>query len=113
MGNNLHRVLVWAESETVDLHRPLTLSRSFRFPLQNAPARQEVLWGSALLLLLPGLGWLLNMGHRIEMVHRMDQRLVLAGGRIQLRHSLYSTASTSPNATEIIPVLAGQVNRGG
>lgn len=34
-----------------------------------------MLWGACLLLLLPGIGWLLNMGHRVEMVHRMHQGL--------------------------------------
>jgi hypothetical protein len=40
------------------------------FPLQSAPARREVLTGAALLL-VPGIGWVLNMGHRIQMVHNM------------------------------------------
>lgn len=55
----------------IDLRCPLRLKTSFRFPLQTRESRREVLWGAALLLLLPGIGWLLNMGHRIEMVHRM------------------------------------------
>lgn len=55
----------------IDLRSPLRLKSSFRFPLQTRESRREVLWGAALLLLLPGVGWLLNMGHRIEMVHRM------------------------------------------
>ncbi|WP_437682530.1 hypothetical protein [Sorangium sp. So ce131] len=59
---------------SIDLHTPLTLRSSFRFPLQSQLARREVLWG-ALLLFLPGVGWLLNMGHRIEMVHRMQRGL--------------------------------------
>ena len=67
----MNRFLEWAESERVDLTTGLSLDSSFRFPLQSAQARREVLWGAALLILLPGVGWLLNMGHRIEMVHRM------------------------------------------
>lgn len=59
----------------VDLGTPLSLPTSFRFPLQSEEARREVLWGAVLLLALPGVGWLLNMGHRIEMVHRMHQGL--------------------------------------
>ncbi len=55
----------------INLLTPLKLRNSFRFPLQSELAKREVLWGAALLILLPGLGWLLNMGHRIEMVHRM------------------------------------------
>lgn len=62
-------------SATIDLTTPLTLQSSFLFPLQHEKARKEVLWGAALLLLLPGVGWLLNMGHRIEMVHRMHHGL--------------------------------------
>lgn len=55
----------------IDLHNPLTLRSSFAFPLQNRDARREVLIGAALLL-IPFVGWLLNMGHRIVMVHRMQ-----------------------------------------
>jgi hypothetical protein len=54
----------------IDLRTPLTLRTSFAFPLQTPEARREVLIGAALLL-LPGAGWLLNMGHRVVMVHRM------------------------------------------
>jgi hypothetical protein len=54
----------------IDLHTPLSLNTSFRFPLQSAVARREVLIGG-LLLLVPVVGWLLNMGHRIQMVHNM------------------------------------------
>jgi hypothetical protein len=57
-------------SDPIDLTTPLSLRTSFKFPLQSRPARREVLIG-AVVLLLPGLGWLLNMGHRIVMVHRM------------------------------------------
>ena len=67
----MRRILDHWESERITLENPLSLSHSFRFPLQNEQARMEVLWGAALLLLLPGVGWLLNMGHRIVMVHRM------------------------------------------
>lgn len=56
----------------VDLGTPLGLRAAFQFPLQTAQARREVLIG-ALWLLVPFVGWLLNMGHRIAMVHRMQQ----------------------------------------
>jgi uncharacterized protein DUF4013 len=62
------------DSRPVDLRSPLSLKGSFSFPLQSPLARREVLWG-ALLLFLPIVGWLLNMGHRIEMVHRMQRGL--------------------------------------
>ncbi len=50
---------------------PLSLRQAFRFPLQSALARRELLLGG-LWLLVPGIGWLLNMGHRIQMVHQMQ-----------------------------------------
>ena len=56
--------------ETIDLSTPLSLGTSFRFPLQSTTSRREV-WIGAALLLLPGVGWLLNMGHRVMMVHHM------------------------------------------
>lgn len=54
----------------IDLRVPLSLGAAFRFPLQDRLARREVLIGGVLLL-IPVVGWLLNMGHRIQMVHRM------------------------------------------
>lgn len=56
----------------IDLSTPLSFETSFRFPLQSTASRREMLIGAAFLL-LPGIGWLLNMGHRIMMVHRMLQ----------------------------------------
>ncbi|WP_442886964.1 hypothetical protein [Congregicoccus parvus] len=53
---------------------PLSVRTSFRFPLQSSLARREVLIG-ALWLLVPIVGWLLNMGHRIMMTHRMQHGL--------------------------------------
>ncbi|HEX2189153.1 MAG TPA: hypothetical protein VHG51_09670, partial [Longimicrobiaceae bacterium] len=57
-------------SSMIGLHTPLSLRTSFAFPLQGPLARREVVLGAALLL-IPLIGWLLNMGHRILMVHRM------------------------------------------
>jgi hypothetical protein len=54
----------------IDLHSELSFHNSFRFPLQNRLARKELALG-ALWVLVPFLGWLLNLGHRIEMVHNM------------------------------------------
>lgn len=54
----------------IDLRTPLSLRTSFAFPLQTPQARREVLIGAALVL-VPFVGWLLNMGHRVVMVHRM------------------------------------------
>lgn len=55
----------------IDTRTPLSLVTSFAFPLQNTLARREVLIG-ALWLMVPVVGWVLNMGHRIRMVHRMQ-----------------------------------------
>lgn len=54
----------------IDLNSELSFRHSFRFPMQSKLARRELAWG-AVLVLLPIVGWLLNMGHRIEMVHNM------------------------------------------
>lgn len=62
------------ELPKIDLATPLTLRSSFAFPLQSPLARREVLLG-ALWLLVPFVGWLLNMGHRIVMTHRMQRGL--------------------------------------
>lgn len=71
----LTRFLAFCESETITLSTPLSWTTSFRFPLQCQAARREVLLGASWLLLAPGIGWLWNMGHRIEMVHRMHHGL--------------------------------------
>jgi hypothetical protein len=63
------------QGEAIDLSTPLSLRSAFRFPLQSATSRKELLWGAFLLLVLPGIGWLLNMGHRIVVVHRMQRGL--------------------------------------
>jgi hypothetical protein len=55
----------------INLHQKLDLRTAWRFPIQNSLARAELIEG-ALWLLIPGIGWLLNMGHRIMMVHRMQ-----------------------------------------
>ncbi len=56
----------------INLQTPLRFSTSFRFPFQNREGIRELLWGAILIVLLPGIGWLLNMGHRIQMVHQMQ-----------------------------------------
>lgn len=63
-----------ASAQSIDLRSPLRLRTAFLFPLQSAAARREVLIGAAWLL-APGIGWLLNMGHRIVMTHRMQHGL--------------------------------------
>ena len=56
--------------QRITLDTPLSLKTSFTFPLQHAQARREVIIGG-LWLLVPVVGWLMNMGHRIQMVHNM------------------------------------------
>ncbi len=55
-----------------DLRGPLTLARAWRFPLQS-PASRRDLWIGGLWLLVPVVGWLMNMGHRIRVVHRLHR----------------------------------------
>jgi hypothetical protein len=55
----------------IDLRSGLSFRSAFSFPLQSSQARREILIGG-LLLLIPFIGWMLNMGHRIMMVHRMQ-----------------------------------------
>lgn len=58
-------------SRSIDLRTPLSIKSAFAFPLQSSIARKEVLIG-ALWLFVPIVGWLLNMGHRIVMTHKMQ-----------------------------------------
>lgn len=88
-----------SETEAISLQTPLSLKSSARFPIQNADSRREILIG-ALWLLVPIVGWLLNMGHRIVFVHRMhqglepfpawnDKRVLLKHGAITFAGMLY------------------------
>ncbi|MFK7988874.1 MAG: DUF4013 domain-containing protein [Sandaracinaceae bacterium] len=56
----------------IDLRHPLTLRNSLRFPLQSAGSRRDIVIGG-LWLLVPVVGWLMNMGHRVRVVHRMHR----------------------------------------
>lgn len=56
--------------DTINLNTPVDFDSALNFPVQHELARREVLIG-ALLLFIPLLGWILNMGHRIMMVHYM------------------------------------------
>ena len=58
----------------IDLSCPLSLRTAFLFPLQSRVSRLEVFKG-AMWLFVPVVGWLLNMGHRIIMTHRMQHGL--------------------------------------
>ena len=57
--------------QPIALGTPLGIRSAFAFPLQTRESRKELVIG-ATLLLLPVVGWLLNMGHRVQMVHNMQ-----------------------------------------
>ena len=56
----------------IDLNAPLTLANAFRFPLQNAAARRDLLIGGCILF-IPVVGFMLNMGYRLHVVHNLQQ----------------------------------------
>ena len=58
----------------IDIRTPLTFRSAFYFPVQSKLARKETLIGG-LLLMIPLVGWLLNMGHRIAIVNKMQHGL--------------------------------------
>jgi hypothetical protein len=58
----------------IGLRDRLTLANSLRFPLQSAASRRDIVIGG-LWLMIPIFGWLMNMGHRIRVVHRMHHGL--------------------------------------
>ena len=57
---------------SLSLRHPLTLANSLRFPLQSPESRRDLLVGG-IWLFVPVVGWLLNMGHRVRVVHRMQR----------------------------------------
>lgn len=59
------------DNQIINVQTPLSRATSFRFPFQSQASKRELLIG-ALWMLIPPVGWLLNMGHRIMMVHRMQ-----------------------------------------
>ena len=65
---------VKASNHMIDLKSSLGFKNAFYFPIQNATAVREVLMG-ALWLCVPFVGWLMNMGHRIIMIHKMQHGL--------------------------------------
>jgi hypothetical protein len=55
------------------LREPLSLRNAWRFPLQSEASKRDLVKG-ALWLCVPVVGWLMNMGHRIRIVHNMSER---------------------------------------
>ena len=48
----------------------LSFIHCFSFPFSTPQARKDWLWGSLLLCTLL-IGWILNLGHRLDVVHRL------------------------------------------
>jgi hypothetical protein len=53
------------------LPRELTLRDAFWFPLSTPQARRDIITGGLLVLLLLPLGWILNLGNRLNVVERI------------------------------------------
>lgn len=60
------------DDNVIDLRSSLSFRNSWAFPLQSNESRKEI-WIGGLWLLVPVVGWLMNMGHRIMVVHHMHQ----------------------------------------
>jgi hypothetical protein len=53
-------------------HRPpLGLLESFGFPVATPEGRRDLLVGGTVLMLMLPIGWVLNMGHRLDVVYRI------------------------------------------
>lgn len=52
------------------LRHELSLRNAWRFPLQSEASRRDLILG-ALWLAVPIVGWLMNLGHRIRVVHNL------------------------------------------
>ena len=57
--------------DPIDRSKPPGLLESFWFPLSTPAARADLLVGGTALLLLLPIGWVLNMGHRLDVVYRI------------------------------------------
>ena len=53
------------------LPNELTLIDAFRFPIASREARKDILIGGTLILLLLVVGWILNLGNRLNVVSRL------------------------------------------
>lgn len=83
------------EPNTIDLRSSLSLRNSWAFPLQSKASRREI-WIGGLWLLVPVFGWLMNMGHRIIIVHHMHNGKPIWPAwnqpRELLKHGIYTFA---------------------
>jgi hypothetical protein len=58
---------------TPESWRTVTWSEAFCFPIQNSSRRRDVVIGGTVLL-IPLVGWILNLGHRLDVVYRLAER---------------------------------------
>jgi hypothetical protein len=72
MKNRLKGLLMSDPGKLITLQTPLSFRRAFRFPLQSRESIREIWLGALWLVILPGVGWLLNMGHRLQVVHNLQ-----------------------------------------
>jgi hypothetical protein len=52
--------------------RPVTWREAFRFPIDNARRRHDILVGGTVLF-IPPVGWVLNLGHRLDVIMRLAE----------------------------------------
>jgi hypothetical protein len=50
----------------------VTWSEAFRFPIKTTSRRRDVLIGGTVLF-IPPVGWILNLGHRLDVVYRLAE----------------------------------------
>src|SRR5262245_35575671 len=55
----------------VEFPRHLNWKDAFRFPIDTPEARRDVLIGGTLILFLWPVGWVLNLGNRLNVVARL------------------------------------------
>jgi len=58
-------------SPTPDKRAFVEIREALSFPLSSEAARRDLLVGGTVLWMLPGVGWILNLGHRLDVVYRI------------------------------------------
>lgn len=54
-----------------NLPKELTLQESFLFPIESNDGRRDILIGGLAVICLLPIGWILNLGARLDVVHRL------------------------------------------
>jgi hypothetical protein len=49
----------------------LTFHESFLFPIESVEGRRDVFIGGLVVILLLPIGWIMNLGARLDVVHRL------------------------------------------